>query len=66
MFLSPTLRHHGARLLFAILTAAALTACGENSDAPEAPVVKPIDKPGDAADPARSCSVKSPNTRCAP
>lgn len=66
MSLPPTLRRHGARLLLAILTAAALTACGENSDAPAAPVVKPIDKPGDAADPARSCSVKSPNSRCAP
>ena len=53
-----------ARLLLTALLGAALAACGENHDAPPL-AQEPVPVPP-AADPARACSAKSPNMRCAP
>lgn len=61
--LSPTptrpSRSHGARFLLAALMCATLAACGDSAEPPP-------EKPADTSDPARNCSVKSPNNRCAP
>jgi hypothetical protein len=53
-----------ARLLFATLMGASLAACGNDDPAPAPPLAQQP-APG-AADPARACSAKSANMRCAP